>query len=297
MPILRTTSRTAASATNRLYCDGIQKQFMWALAKHYYKIDPTADKLDVQKKVRDWLRYGTPSTYIDKLFTVDTKKNFPIWWAGFYVEDPDGKTNPVENMKQAATIVNGYSSLNVPLSNEFKSQTKFWKACSKIKAFTWGDYLSRSYTYIALRHNPKHIGLFLNKNTTAFVTSFFFKTELKLINEHYKKLGEPVQMHIFNLQDNCQEIKDIIDETLQSINNDKKSYITIICQLCKPAQDSTGNITLSSCVQQRSTRTNNGVLINRNMNRNTNKKTTTNNNSLTMTTTMNSIGGRRTRKR
>ena len=281
-------------ATNRLYCDGIQKQFLWALATHYYKIDPAADKLDVQKKVRDWLRYGTSSTYIDKLFTVDTTKNFPIWWAGFYVEDPDVKTNPVKNMKQAATIVNGYSSLNVPLSNEFKNQTRFWKACSKIKAFTWGDYLSKSYTYIALRHNPKHIGLFLNKNTTAFVTSFFFKTELKLINEHYTRLGEPVELHIFNLQDNCQEIKDIIDETLQSINNDKKSYITIICKPCKPTR--TGNTTLSSCVQQRSTRTNNGVLINRNTNRNTNRTTTTNSSSV-LTTMNNLTGGRRTRKR
>lgn len=266
---------STAAVTNRLYCDGTMKQFVSSLTDHYLQMDPAADKIDVQKKIKEWLTKGTTSAYIDALFVVDTKKNFPIWWAGFYVEDPDATKNPVENMKRAAAMVDGYSSLNVPLSNQFKNQSKFWKACSTNRSFSWGDHLSSEYTKMALRHNPEHIGLFLNKNSTTFVQSFFFKTELKLIHAHYKALGRPVQLHIFNLQENCDDIKQIIEQTLQSVNNQKKSYITIICKSCEPTKNNNGKpTTLTSCIQKRSTRNNKGgITINRN------------------------VGGRRTRRR
>ena len=259
-------NNTAKNASKRLYCGGITKQFVQALTQRYMTEFPDKNQIAVQRNIKEWLTKGKESESIDHLFTVEEKKHFPFWWAGFYVEDPNKMTNPVQNMKQAALLVNGYSSLNVPLSNEFKRQSAFWKACSEINTFRWGEYLSSTYTKMALRHDPEHIGLYLNKNSTTFVTSFFFQTELKLINAHYKKLNRPVHLHVFNLQENCAEIKRIIDETLQAINTQGKSYINVICKSCRPTKNRNGKTsTLKTCVESRSERsayTNKGIVVN-----------------------------------
>jgi hypothetical protein len=260
------TSNKAANATQRLYCGGITKQFMQALTHRYMVEFPDTNQITVQRNIKEWLTKGKESEFIDHLFTVDEQKHFPFWWAGFYVEDPNKTTNPVQNMKRAALLVNGYSSLNVPLSDEFKKQSVFWKACSEMNTFRWGEYLSSTYTKMALRHDPEHIGLFLNKDSAAFLTSFFFKTELKLINAHYKELGWPVYLHVFNLRQNCKEIKGIIDRVLMEANEEGKSYIKVICKPCRATRNRNGKTsTLKTCVRNRSTRsnrTNKGINVN-----------------------------------
>lgn len=244
-------------------CNNTTTQFAKGLTELYLSTYPGANSKKVQTEIKNWLTNGTKSNTIRSLFTVDEQRYFPIWWSGFYVEDPNNKTNPIQNMKNAAKVVNGYSSLNVPLSTKFNNQSLFWTACSKEKLsnFKWGVHLSIMYTTMALRHNPTHIGLYLNKDSIGFVNSFFFKTELGLIYEHYKKIGKSVVLHIFNLQDNCSDIENIIKNKVKSANN-SKSYITIVCKKCEQHTTNGKVNTLSSCIRRRTTRVNKGIVLN-----------------------------------
>ena len=185
------------------------------------KINPNVNRNDVKQRIKEWLTDGKPSEFVDKLLSVDIAKNFPIWWSGFYLED-NTSNNPVNDMKNAAKMLNGFSSLDTLMSSALTEQNKFWNECSKVDNFQWGRYISENYTKLALRTSPENIGLFLNKQLDAFLKSDFFNTEINLINNHYKDLGKHVTLHIFNLKDNCDDIINKLRE--YTTNVDFKCY-------------------------------------------------------------------------
>lgn len=220
-------------AEEKLYCGAITTQFKKELLEVYrerHEIATSEEESKISRAIQKWLTTGERSSYIDKLFTIDGQKNFPIWWSGFYIEDKSSK-NPIQNMKNAALGIQqqGYSSLNIPLSNALKKQSYFWQSCAITKNFKWGDYLSKTYTQMALKKNPQYIGLFLNKDDQAFLKTFFFQTELDLINSHYKAINKTVTMYIFNIKDNCDRITALLDGLKQT---KKITNITFICRDC-----------------------------------------------------------------
>ena len=214
-------------------CSAATELFDEKLTKLYLeKINKDVNENDVKQSIKNWLTYGTPSEFVDKLLSVDIAKNFPIWWSGFYLEDKTSK-NPVNDMKNAAQMLNGFSSLDTLMSSALTEQNNFWNQCSKVDNFQWGRYISENYTKLALQNSPQNIGLFLNKQLDAFLKSDFFNTEINLINTHYKNLGKQVTLHIFNLQDNC----DVIINKL-------REYTTNVDFKCYPKCEN-----LTSCVK------------------------------------------------
>lgn len=190
---------------------------------------------EIKSKIERWLENGEESEEINTLLSSpDISKNFPIWWSGFYVEDPVPESNPIKDMRRTATELKGYSSLDTKLSiYALDEQNKMWSSCIDDPEFKFGNFLSITYTKLALRNNPKNIGLFLNKDDSDFLKSYFFQTEIDIIDEHYKVLDMHVNLYILNLKDNCSDIKQIIKEKVKNIN--------VICiNNCNP---------LSSCVK------------------------------------------------
>ena len=197
-------------------CSTATKIFSEKLTEIYKEKEPNViNDDDIRNSITNWLTTGTHSDYVDELLSSpDTQKNFPIWWSGFYLED-DSDKNPVSDMKTAANNLYGYSSLDTLMSSKaLKEQNEFWNKCSTAQKteFKWGEFISKTYTKNALQHNPKNIGLFLNKRPELFIISDFFKTEIALINDHYKNKKTTVNMYIFNLQDNCDAIIEKLEE-------------------------------------------------------------------------------------
>jgi len=194
-------------------------------------VDRLATNQNQKESILAWINKGTTSEIIETLLDKpDENKNFPIWWSGFWLEDPNNGKDILEEMKAASLIVNGYSSVDTLFtSTAFDEQNKFWDSCKYTKKFNWGEIHSETYTKFALRHNPKKIGLFVNKEVHDFEQSNFFITELPLIYYHYKNKNETVDMYIFNKQDNCNGI-------IESINNkisNTKNTINLICVVCE----------------------------------------------------------------
>ena len=80
-------------------------------------------------------------------------------------------------MTQASIIVNGYSSIDTLMTSlAFNEQNNFWNQCFKEQKndFKWGEYISKTYTKLALKTNPRKIGLFVNKDGETFKESFFY---------------------------------------------------------------------------------------------------------------------------
>jgi len=180
-------------------------------------IDETNDK-KVKRQIIEWIKTGKETPVVNNLLSGEESKNFPIWWSGFYLEDPNPLTNPVNDMKTASLLLKGYSSLDTKMGNALTEQNEFWKECSKMKDFKWGTYISETYTKMALRKNPKNIGLFINKEIPDFIKSAFFITEIRLINQHYKDINKKVNFHIFNLNKNCDALIDKLKPEFTNIN-------------------------------------------------------------------------------
>jgi len=233
-------------------CSQSTEDFSERLAGIYVKngLGPETIK-KIQPIIKEWLIKGTHSEYVDKLFAIDQEsshgsrrssraassphvaRHFPIWWSGFFVEDSDPDTNPVRDMKEAAKNLKGFSSLDNLMSQALTEQNNFWNNCSKTDNFKWGTTISENYTRIALERDPKNIGLFLNKEESDFEHSAFFKVEIGIINQHYEDRRITVNLHIFNLKNNCDSVK---------IYRKKDKNINFICHDCLK------NNTLLKCV-------------------------------------------------
>ena len=159
------------------------------------------------------------SNIINNLFNNIDNKEIPIWWSGFWVEDPNTKTNPKKDMLLASNTLNGYSSIETPLSVYApKEQDKFWTECFKKSiGQKFSKYQSTSYTVNGLKDSPANVFLFLNKGIKGFKKAFFYKVELPIINAYYEKRTN-VNLHIFNLKNNCADIENIIRDKFNNVN-------------------------------------------------------------------------------
>jgi hypothetical protein len=199
-------------------CIDSTELFSNKLADVYISKYNTGDKSEIIHEIKEWLRNGTDSKVINSLFEVEFGRNFPIWWSGFFLEDPDPKKNPVNDMRNAAKKLNGFSSLdNIMNLTSLEEQNKFWSDCVNTPNFNTGTYISIGYTKYALKNKPQNIGLFLNKDRQKFLLTDFFKTEILLIDKEYSQ-NNKVTLHIFNLQDNCDEIIELLREYTQNID-------------------------------------------------------------------------------
>jgi len=192
-------------------CENIKRHFIDKLVHIYFHYHPrrarTKTAVTVRKDIERWFANGTASDTMEALFAPrNTSHAKAIWWSGFHIENATNK-NPVANMKAAADTLHGYVSFTTELGNAQDLQSTFWDTCSKENShFRWGVYLSEMYTKVALQHNPTEIHLFLNKAVKAFLQSFFFKVEINIINDHYRKQGKTVTLRIYNVKDNCASI-------------------------------------------------------------------------------------------
>ena len=221
-------------------CSKATDIFSKRLAEIYIQnVNDVGDKDKLIKAIKEWLMEGKTSDYIDELFSLNktrsvgssssssscsssrksslnAEKHFPIWWSGFHIEDPMPETNPIKDMRSASKKINGFSSLDTLMSIALNEQNDFWNKCGKTKNFRWADYISRNYTNIALKSDPENIGLFLNKNLEQFLKTQFFNNEVNLINKHYEGKSR-VNLHIFNLNKNCDEIVEKLSEENHNI--------------------------------------------------------------------------------
>ena len=193
-------------------CLKSKKIFANKLTKIYKDNYNDNNNKKIKLNIMNWLEKGILSYTVDKLLhSSNYKQNFPIWWSGFYIEN-NKNNNPINNMKKSSKKIDGWTSLDILLSQALKEQNKFWINCKKNSdvPFNWGKYFSKSYTKISLKNNPKNIGLFVNKNIDDFLKSYFFIEEIKIINNHYKKINTKVNFYIINKKNNCKEIIDSI---------------------------------------------------------------------------------------
>lgn len=218
-------------------CDTATKNFVDKLIEIYVrKIDKTAAKDKMRESMLNWINTGTDSPYIDTLLSPPfSKETFPIWWSGFWLENPDSKTNPVKDMASASLVVNGYSSIDTLMTTgALSQQNNFWTECSKGVNFKWGKYFSKTYTQLALKSNPKQIGLFVSKDQAAFVKSDFYKVEFDLILKHYNQHKQPVTLYIFNKEKhNCTDIQQLLESKPGEVNQ----YINFVCVECDQLVD------------------------------------------------------------
>jgi hypothetical protein len=219
-------------------CEKSTVAFVNKLAEIYTKHDKITNKNEAKKQILKWVKTGKESPIVNNLLSGEESKHFPIWWSGFWIENPDPVSNPVNDMKSASQLLHGYSSLDTRMGfDALEQQNSFWKACSKKDDFKWGTYISNTYTKMALRKNPKNIGLFVNKDIDAFLLSDFFKTEISLINSHYKDINKKVKFHIFNLKDNCKEIinklKDVVTNIKFKCYNDCRTLAECVVRMKK----------------------------------------------------------------
>jgi hypothetical protein len=215
-------------------CENATDAFLNQLV-HIYKreIDNNVDEAEISESILNWINTGNDSEYVDKLLSSpsDNRIAFPIWWSGFFVENPNPKDNPTKDMKEASLIVNGYSSIDTLMTSlAFNEQNNFWKQCfKKENNFKWGEYISKTYTKLALKNNPRKIGLFVNKDGETFKESFFYTVEFDLIKNRYNETRNPVTLYIFNIKkETCDDIKTLLEAKLQGNNE----YITFECIQC-----------------------------------------------------------------
>jgi hypothetical protein len=224
-------------------CDTATKNFVDKLIEIYVRNEPknrTAandkDKDKMRESILNWINTGKDSPYIDTLLSPPFSKDiFPIWWSGFWLENPDSKTNPVKDMASASLVVNGYSSIDTLMTTgALSEQNNFWSECSKGVNFKWGEYSSKTYTQLALKSNPKQIGLFVSKDKAAFVESDFYKVEFDLILKHYNRHKQPVTLYIFNKEKyNCTDIQQLLESKRGEVNK----YINFVCVECDQLVD------------------------------------------------------------
>ena len=126
------------------------------------KIDNSKTNDAVKNAITDWVKHGTNSDIVDSFFIVKNRQ-VPIWWSGFWIENPDTAKNPIKDMKDAASKINGFSSLDTYLGNLLDYQNNFWNTCSKNdKNFRWGEYLSKTYSIIPNKVNIFSLFMVLN---------------------------------------------------------------------------------------------------------------------------------------
>jgi hypothetical protein len=201
---------------NQNICKKKRHSFIKNIANLYKKIYSKNPK-DLKESIEKWVDLGVVSPYIKKLFRLEERRDFPIFWAGFWLEDPSDK-NPVQDMLTSSKLLNWYMNMDTSFGKLLKEQNEFWSACSDgSKSFGFGDNISIMFLRYALRNDPKNIGLFLNKETPDIFNTWFFKLELNLINEHYQNKPK-VNVHIFNLKTNCKELKKILSNQAPNIN-------------------------------------------------------------------------------
>ena len=56
---------------------------------------------EIYKHILDWIKKGTDSRYVDTLLSApEGRDTFPIWWSGFWIENPDTVENPDTKKKK-----------------------------------------------------------------------------------------------------------------------------------------------------------------------------------------------------
>lgn len=177
----------------------------------------TTDKNIIKRHIYRWINQGIKSDFSDKLLLpVNKKRDIPIWWSGFFLENTTDN-NPIGDMKIAAQKLNGFSTLDTFLQEKaIDQQSDFVSSCKNQKNF--GVFISTTYTRLSLQNNPQKIALFLNKKNNDFLKTFFFTLEVGLINKHYKNQNTTVDMYIFNLQDNCDYIVNVLKHHFNNIH-------------------------------------------------------------------------------
>ena len=195
---------------------------------------PLLNELEDEKnRILKWLKFGIDTESVNKLLTPAEKQYFPIWWSGFYLEDPNKLINPVNDMRAAAKKIKGFSSLDTYIgAHGLQELNKFWGTCTTELAdkFKSGIHISNTYSKVALKNNPSDGYLFFNTDAHTFINSDFFSIEVDLINTHYKKLNKIITMHIYNLRSNCSKIILLLQK--------KCPFIKFICYgKCKTLTD------------------------------------------------------------
>ena len=200
-------------------CKKAENTFIDKLVSVYKdaNLKDTTDRNIIKRHISRWINHGIKSEITDKLLLpVDKKRDIPIWWSGFFLENRTD-INPIGNMKDAAQRLNGFSTLDTFLQEKaIDEQIDYVNSCQDKR--NYGVFVSKTYTRLSLQNNPRKIALFLNKSNNDFLKTFFFTLEVGIINKHYKMQNTRVDMYIFNLQNNCDYIVNILRKHFNNIH-------------------------------------------------------------------------------
>jgi hypothetical protein len=184
------------------------------LAKILQKKNATIDINEAENGIRKWFKNTkkghTDNIYMNQLLSVDRedRKN-PIWWSGFYVEDPAKRSNPNILMRKLAELFGGYTTQDTPfynshgvLNKHIKFFNKNLELCKNAKSnlcIKFGDKLSATFTTLALKKHPKTLYYFFNKNMEDFERTFFYTVEVERIKKYLVKNPEVI-LTVINLK-------------------------------------------------------------------------------------------------
>jgi len=113
--------------------------------------------------------------------------------------------------------LSGLSGLN---STQRTIQRATKKQSTADKIIESGKLFSEKFTRLALKSNPKNIGLFVNCTPADFVNKIFYKLEFDIIQKHYEDIKQKVKIYIFNLKNmNCFYIKPTFELLLARLNS------------------------------------------------------------------------------
>jgi hypothetical protein len=221
-------------------CSEKALEFVTTLAYEYVKhnhSDKSFSELrsiytSAKRQIVDWLITGDLNDIALFLFSPVPNRNgslptVPIFWTGFWVEDPTEATNPIKSMNESAQMLNGYTTLTTYTGTYAQTeQNNIWGACvidAKDKYLaTIGNRISKAYASKGLENHPREIGYFVNKDSDAILRTYFYNTELDIINSFYEH--SPLTINIFNIKDNCDDVVKLLRDKLNNPRITFKCY-------------------------------------------------------------------------
>jgi hypothetical protein len=224
-------------------CLNIIKQFKDTLKQLLLKDDSSLDKTLLDNHLDDWFNKGIyykDSPLMKLLDSNNPSLTRPLWWSGFNVRDQTIKEK-FDNFKKTKSF---YSDSDSKLNSDATHHTNMLEHCKTDdgnKRIELINFEKISSTYFTINGLEKlkppntdkttppvlQLALLLNKGTniddsSRFQLSYFYVTELEIIVEYCIKNNYKCNIYIYNLQEYCGRIKELLRDRVNEIIRDKK---------------------------------------------------------------------------
>jgi hypothetical protein len=208
------------SSQQKKDCGGyLVKLALTLLAIYSTKSKMSKDR--ILEKIIKWIYFGKSDQSLENLFLPQHKNNnIPVWYTGFNHSESIRK-----KLSEEVRKLHGYTDMETKLFSKISPRflDKFDEKCGGLLRLNrpfWNGY-SQMYTYAAMnqikkliKQEMKNIIVFVGIEPDNMDTSYFFKEELKIIEQMNK---EKIPVYMFNTKKNCKDMVPAIKEKYPNI--------------------------------------------------------------------------------